>query len=122
MLAIPLHGDEVAPRFCSSSEFMIAQLRERTVHRVSRMLIADDAWPRRLERLAAAGVTTLLCGGFNRSYLPMAEELGIRVITGLTGQAEEIVEAFLRDDLERHTFVPCRFNHRTRKTKWRKKS
>ncbi len=117
MLAIPLHGDEVAPRFCSSSEFMIVELTERTVRRMSRLLIADDAWPRRLENLAGAGVTTLLCGGFNRNYLPMAEGLGIQVIAGLTGRAEEIVEAFLRDDLEKHTFVPCRDPERRRRSK-----
>ena len=121
MLAIPLHGDEVAPRFCSSSEFMIAELTERSERRVSRMLISEHAWAQRLERLAGARVTVLLCGGFNRRYLPMAEGLGIRVISGLTGKAEEIVEAFLRDDLEKHTFVPCIDPNRARKISWPKK-
>jgi predicted Fe-Mo cluster-binding NifX family protein len=107
VLAIPLHGDEVAPRFCSSNEFMIAELKEKTVYRVHRMTVSEEAWPRRLERLAEAGVKVLLCGGFNRSYLPLAEGLGILVVPGLAGKANDIVDAFLRNELERYRFIPC---------------
>jgi predicted Fe-Mo cluster-binding NifX family protein len=105
-LAIPLHGDEVAPRFCSSNEFMIAELKGKTVFRVSRMVVAGEVWPRRLDLLAKAGVKVLLCGGFNRSYLPVAEGLGIIVVPGLTGNADDIVDAFLHDELRKYTFVP----------------
>jgi predicted Fe-Mo cluster-binding NifX family protein len=118
VLAIPLHGDEVAPRFCSSTEFMVVELNERAVSRVSRLLVPDEAWSQRLEQLARAGVTTLLCGGFNRSYLPMARGLGLQVVPGLAGNAAEIVEAFLNDELDRFTFVPCAKASRKRKMPW----
>ena len=108
MLGVPLHGADVAPRFCSADLFMIAELDGDRVRRVRRLTLPEESWSRRLELLAAAGVSVLLCGGFNRSFLPVAEGLGIRVITGLAGEAEQLIDAFLRDDLDRFQFVPCR--------------
>jgi predicted Fe-Mo cluster-binding NifX family protein len=111
MLGVPLHGADVAPRFCSADQFMIAELDGDRVCRVRRLTIPEKSWSERLEMLSAAGVKVLLCGGFNRSFLPVAEGLGIRVITGLAGEAECLIDAFLRDELERFQFLPCRGRH-----------
>lgn len=106
MLAVPLHGNEVAPRFCSAIEFMIAEVDGERVRHVQRLTIPQEAWPRRLERLSTAGVRILLCGGFNRSFVPVAEGLGMRVISGLAGNADQLIEAFLRDEFEQFRFAP----------------
>ena len=111
MLGVPLHGADVAPRFCSADRIMIAELDGDRVCRVRRLSIPEESWSERLKFLSAAGVRVLLCGGFNRSFLPVAEGLGIRVITGLTGEAERLIDAFLRDELERFQFLPCRGRH-----------
>jgi predicted Fe-Mo cluster-binding NifX family protein len=108
MLAVPLHGEDVAPRFCSAHEFVIAQLDGSRVHRICRLTIPEEAWSRRLEHLSSAGVKVLLCGGFNRNFLPRAEALGIRVISGLAGEAERLIDAFARDEIEEYRFLPRR--------------
>ena len=108
MLGVPLHGADVAPRFCSADQFMIAELDGDQICRVHRLSIPEESWSKRLEQLSNAGVRLLLCGGFNRSYLPVAESFGIRVIVGLAGEAEQLVDAFLRDELDRHQFLPDR--------------
>jgi len=108
MLGVPLHGNDVAPRFCSADRFLIAELDGSRPCRLRRVTVPEEDRARRLERLSAAGVSVLLCGGFNRRYLPVAEGLGIRVIVGLVGEAEQLIDAFLRDEIERHQFLPCR--------------
>jgi len=108
MLGVPLYGSDVAPRFCSAERFMIAELDGDRVCRVRQLTILEESWSERLEILSAAGVRVLLCGGFNRSFLPVAEGFGIRVITGLAGEAEQLIDAYLRDELERFQFLPCR--------------
>ncbi len=119
MLGVPLHGDDVAPRFCSADRFMIAELDGDRVRRVRRLSIPEEAWSERLERLSAAGVRVLLCGGFNRSFLPLAESFGIRVISGLAGEAERLIDAFLRDEIERYRFLPCpRGQGRRQRGRW----
>lgn len=50
---------------------------------------------RRVAELALLGVRTLLCGGFNRAFLPTAERLGVQVVTGVSGDAEKALAAFL---------------------------
>jgi predicted Fe-Mo cluster-binding NifX family protein len=107
MLGVPLYGDDVAPRFCSADQFMIAELDGGRVRRVRRLSIPEEACSERFERLSAAGVRVLLCGGFNRSFLPLAESFGIRVIFGLVGEAERLVDAFLHNEIERYRFLPC---------------
>lgn len=108
MLAVPLHGDDVAPRFCSADRFLIAELYRGQILRVRQLTPPEEAWSQRLERLSATGVKVLLCGGFNRGFLPLAEGLGIRVISGLAGEAEQLIDAFLRNEIERYRFLPCR--------------
>jgi predicted Fe-Mo cluster-binding NifX family protein len=115
MLGVPLHGDDVAPRFCSADEFMIAELDRDEVRRVHRLSIPEVTWSQRLERLSAAGVSVVLCGGFNRSFRPLAEDLGIRVIAGLAGEAEQLIDAFARGEIERYRFLPCRGGGRRRR-------
>lgn len=113
MLAVPLHGDDVAPRFCSADQFLLAD-PENGQLRTQRLTLAEQEWFQRLERLSAAGVRVLLCGGFNRHFLPVAEGLGIRVISGLAGRADRLIDAFLRNELERYRFLPCRERRRRR--------
>ncbi len=108
MLGVPLHGADVAPRFCSADQFMIAELDGDQICRVRRLSIPEEACSERFERLSAAGVRVLLCGGFNRSFLPLAESFGIRVIFGLAGEAERLIDAFLSNEIERYRFLPCR--------------
>ncbi len=107
MLAVPLHGEEVAPRFCSADRFLIAELDRGELHRMRELSLAEETWSQRLESLSTAGVKTLLCGGFNRDFLPLAEGLGIRVVSGLAGEARPLIDAFLRDEIERFQFLPC---------------
>jgi predicted Fe-Mo cluster-binding NifX family protein len=112
MLAVPLHGDDVAPRFCAADRFLIAELDGRRPRRLRQLTIPEVTWSQCLERLSAAGVSVLLCGGFNRRFLPLAGCLGIRVISGLAGEAERLVDAFARDEIEQFRFLPCRGRRR----------
>jgi len=90
---------------------MIAELDGDQICRVRRLTIPEESWSVRLKLLSDAGVRVLLCGGFNRSFLPVAEGLGIRVIAGLAGEAERLIDAFFQDELERFQFLPCRERH-----------
>jgi predicted Fe-Mo cluster-binding NifX family protein len=123
MLAVPLHGEDVAPRFCAAHEFVIAELDGGRVLRTFRLTLSEEAWSRRLERLSATGVKVLLCGGFNRDFLPRAEALGIRVISGLAGEAERLIDAFARGEIEQYRFLPCRGRRKGRHGgRWQRQS
>jgi predicted Fe-Mo cluster-binding NifX family protein len=108
VLAVPLHGEDVAPRFCEADQFMFVAADRDRAFSAYRLTFPEEEWRRRLDRLSAAGVRVLLCGGFNRLFLPVAEDLGIQVISGLAGKAERLIDAFLRDELDQYRLLPCR--------------
>lgn len=98
-IAIALFGEEVSPRFCFAEKALVLSLvqgRETWRHVIS---LGEPWLAGRIARLATMGVRTLLCGAFNRAYLPSAEHLGIRVVTGVSGNAEEALAKFRREEL-----------------------
>ena len=105
MLAIPLFGDEVAPHFCSAEELLIVEINRNRVSSVRRLVIPEEFWLDRIRRLAKMGVDVLLCNGINRDFLTGANAFGIRVISGLIGEADRLIEAFRKDELEQYRFV-----------------
>ena len=60
-----------------------------------------------LRKLASQGVTVLLCAGFDRTFEPVARDLGIDVVWGLVGPAEHLVDAYYAGRLDR-----CAITHR----------
>ncbi len=91
-LALPLFEDDVSPRFCGADRILVVDVEEgREIgRRVVEPVPADFC--DRLVLLRDLGVRELLCGGFNRCWLPLAESLGLRVRWGLWGRAETVLQ------------------------------
>lgn len=120
LVAIPLFDDEVAPRFCSASEFLLVRVDSNGIGAFQRRQLGDEPWPSRLERLSRLGASVLLCGGFNSRFLPFARGLGLRVESGLTGSARTLAEAFGKSDLDRFRVTDDRTTTRRRAMNERK--
>ena len=58
----------------------------------------------RLDVLREAGVTTLICGGISEVFHNMINSAGIQTITGIAGEIEEVITAFLADRLDQAYF------------------
>ncbi|MBN1336700.1 MAG: hypothetical protein JXB39_12150 [Deltaproteobacteria bacterium] len=91
-LALPLFEDDVSPRFCGADRILVVDIEEgrETGRHVVDPVPAD--FFDRLVLLRDLGVRELLCGGFNRCWLPLAESLGLRVFWGLWGPAEAVLQ------------------------------
>ena len=98
LVAVPLFGQDVAPRFGYADSFLVAEIEDERVVRVDNVRLEFAGWPNRLGQLKGLGVDTILCGGFNRCFMPLAEDLGIRVLAGVKGQARELLEAFAQGE------------------------
>jgi predicted Fe-Mo cluster-binding NifX family protein len=97
-VAVPLFGKDVAPRFRYADRFLVAEIAEEQVVVVDHIDLDFAGWPFRLGFLRDLGVDVILCGGFNRCFTPLAESLGVRILTDLNGVAEKVVEAFARGE------------------------
>jgi len=94
LIAVPVLGDDVAPRFGVADSFLIAEIEGRRIVQVDRVEAVLRGFVSRLGALRDLEVELLLCGGFNRAFLPLAEEFGIRVVTGVAGEAQLAIEGF----------------------------
>jgi len=94
-LGIALFGDEVSPRFCFAENILVVCLAQG--REVKRQVVSlGEPWlPSRIAQLVAMDVRLLLCGAFNRAFLPNAERLGIQVVTGISGKAEDALASYL---------------------------
>lgn len=94
-IAIPVFGDEVAPRFCFAATLMFVDIGEGVVEQQERLDVRELGWAERLELIAARGSNIVVCGGFNRRFLPFATALGISVRWGHCGQVEALITELL---------------------------
>lgn len=95
-IAIALFGQEVSPRWCVASEALLATVRDGAVSDREVLALGDCSNGTRLGRLHTRGVSVLVCGGFDRRFIPLAQRLGVRVIWGVSGSAEEALRAFVQ--------------------------
>jgi predicted Fe-Mo cluster-binding NifX family protein len=97
-VAVPLFGRDVAPRFGFAEEFLIADIDREGETGARRVRIAGTGWPARLEELQRLEVDAIVCGGFNRRFVPLAESCGMRVLAGVVGDAQEAIASLARGD------------------------
>ncbi|MCD6497525.1 MAG: hypothetical protein J7M25_04370 [Deltaproteobacteria bacterium] len=94
-VAVPLFGRYVAPRFCFAQEVLVATVEAGQVLSTEvRELQGPERFARQIMDLQRLGVRVLLCGGFNRRFMPLAEQLGMTILWGLMGPAEDVVERY----------------------------
>jgi predicted Fe-Mo cluster-binding NifX family protein len=103
-VAIPIFRARVSPVFDSCLQILMVDIEEN--RQISRsQLYLDQLSPSlRLDVLRDAGVTTVICGGISEVFHNMLNSAGIRTITGIAGEIEEVITAFLADRLDQAYF------------------
>ena len=96
-VAVPLFGDQVAPRFGFSERFLIADIENGLVVREEQHEITGPGWRERIVELGRMGVKVILSGGYSLQSLPFAESKGIHVIDDIWGDASHAIELFARE-------------------------
>lgn len=99
-IALPLFGSDIAPRFCFAREMLVVDLVEGKETSRRHVMFGHEYGPQRIRTLSEYGVKVILCSGFNRHFLPLAQESGIEVVWGLQGDIEDLIERFLSGKLK----------------------
>lgn len=90
-IAIPVSGEEIAPRFSFAQRLLLVDLEEGQETGRALLEVGPLSWTAKLSLLAARHVTLLCCSGFNRAYLPFSQGLGIGVSWGHNGSVEQLL-------------------------------
>ncbi|MBN2798205.1 MAG: hypothetical protein JXX28_03595 [Deltaproteobacteria bacterium] len=94
-VALPLFEREIAPRFCATQRFLVADVEDEVVTAEAEHTLDGRDGPSLLSDLVDLKVTVLLCGGINRQFIPSAQARGLEVHWGLWGDARETLRAWV---------------------------
>ncbi|SOB60761.1 conserved protein of unknown function [Pseudodesulfovibrio profundus] len=96
---IPLHDNELAPRFDMASEALIVTITRETsaMGRIDeRVVVLDAPSGESMCRLAInESIETVICAGIEKEFFEFLEWKGIRVLDDICGPVDIILEAFL---------------------------
>jgi predicted Fe-Mo cluster-binding NifX family protein len=98
-VAIPLFNSRVSPRFEFASALLLATTQDRQIR--ERRQIALDGYDlfQRSALLRELGVDLLICGGIQGFIARSLGSGNVAVISPISGEAEEVLQRFLRGNL-----------------------
>jgi len=103
-VAIPQWQGRVSPVFDVADRALVVDVVESRERRREVMPIAGEGPVERAKWLRAPGVEVLICSAISRPMEMTLVSSGIRVVSGVCGGVEEVLQAYLCDQLDRAEF------------------
>jgi len=112
---IPVFKNRVSPVFDWCSNLILVEIRSgREVGR-SEVAAVDTDPVRQAEQLVELGADLVVCGGIGEILLGLIEDSNIRVIRGVSGDIDDVLEALCAGELSHPRFMmPGCSGHRGR--------
>ncbi|HDH87677.1 MAG TPA: hypothetical protein ENF36_06515 [Desulfobacteraceae bacterium] len=104
-IAIPTWNGRVSPVFDTASRLLVVEIKEEIEVARFETDISEHFLPSKTMRLTGLGIDTLICGAISRPLVYMITTAGIKLIPWISGQVEEVVQAFLTNTLFDPQFI-----------------
>ena len=104
-IAIPTWNGRVSPVFDTASRLLVVEIGKESEGARFETDISEYFLPSKSMRLTGLGIDTLICGAISRPLAYMITTAGIKLIPWISGQVEEIVQAFLTNTLFDPRFI-----------------
>jgi predicted Fe-Mo cluster-binding NifX family protein len=104
-IAIPTWNGRVSPVFDTTSRLLVVEIKEESETARFETDISEHFLPSKTMRLTGLGIDTLICGAISRPLASMITTAGIKLIPWISGQVEEVVQAFLTNTLFDPRFI-----------------
>ena len=104
-IAVPIWDNKVSPVLDTASKLLILETLDREkVSRVEADLSERDI-SRRCYRIRTLEVDVLICGAVSRPFAELLEGSGIDIIPGISGDIEDILQAYFSGTLNQSKFL-----------------
>ncbi len=98
-IAIPVFKSRISPVFDSCSRVLLVDLEHYRETKRAEITFEDLSVLERLRILSRLGVTNVICAGISQSFHDKLTTAKISPITGIVGEVDEVLSAFMRDGL-----------------------
>ena len=96
-VALTVWDGRISPLFDATRMLLIVDVEGRSVIAKRYEYFDCESAFSRAARLGDLGVKVLICGGISEFYANQVEVLGIEIIPFSSGEANEVLELYLRD-------------------------
>ncbi len=103
-VAVPIWEDKVSPVMDTATRLLVIEVENMKEASRFETYIEDQDIFRRCFRMRNLGVDTLICGAISRPYCRGMMATGIRVISGIAGNPEEVLKAYRKGTLSHSRF------------------
>lgn len=98
IVAIAVWGDRISPVFDSSKSLLILNTAGQTITERKKIELHSESPTERALEISGAHVQTLICGAISSAYEKAISESGIRLYSFIAGDAEHVIESYLRGE------------------------
>jgi predicted Fe-Mo cluster-binding NifX family protein len=113
VLAIPVFRARVAPVLDWCSKILIFPEEGADFKSHRQIVVVEKNIVRLMQTLREQGIETLICGALSPETLNYGESIGLRIIHGIAGEIEEILQAYREKKLDqpKYRLPGCRRHH-----------
>ena len=104
-VALPVFQSRIAPVFDSAVRVLVLEIEHQRELARSEMHTKNLSGSERIAALKRAGASTLICAGISDIVHRMLESADIRVRSGIVGQVEEVIKAYIDNRLDDPCFL-----------------
>ncbi len=115
MIAFACWDNRIAPVFDTAETLVLLEARSDSAHRRTESLPSGSSMQQIRMRLIEWDVDTLICGAISRPLFDHLTFGGMRVIPFVSGDLNEVIEAFCRNRLDSGRFSMPGCCHRRRR-------
>lgn len=95
-VGLTVWGSRISPVFDSARTVLVAEIENGTVVGKSYGTLGPELPYARASRLAGLGINVLICGAISIEYARTIEVYKIQVIPFITGEVQQVLDAYLR--------------------------
>ena len=103
-LAIPIYNDNISNVFDFAHKLLLVDIENGKEANRSEVALESQLLPQRADQLKNLEVDVLVCGAISRVLANMVITSGIQVLPYVTGEVDDVLQAYLNDQLVKPEF------------------
>ena len=104
-IAIPVWENKVSPVLDTASRLLVVESEGRGVISRFELYLDERDLSKRGLRIQGLGLDTLICGAVTRHFSDMLTSYGIHIVSGISGQPDEVLGAWFNGKLGEGKFL-----------------
>ena len=107
-IGIPIWGDKISPVLDTASRILILDVENSNESSRFEIYLDERDLSRKCYRIQGLNIHIMICGAISNPFSSLLKAAGIKIIPGISGQTEDVLEAFLQGNLPQSSqfFMP----------------